>query len=254
MTLYYSNELVSLYKGECISVIKNALQTKFDLVLTDLPYGKTSCEWDSIINFEDMWDALKNATHETTPIVLFGAEPFSSLLRCSNLKAYKYDWVYLKSIASNFLNAKKQPLRNNELISVFYDKQCVYNPQMEKGTPYIAKQGKCSLSVTADKNVSNGGYVTVNNGERYPVTVTKAYTAERQYHPTQKPVALLEYLIKTYTNKNDIVLDFTSGSGSTGVACINTSRRCVLIEKEEKYCKIAAERLEDAFRKNYYFE
>lgn len=253
MNPYYSNKLISIYHGDCIEIMQNTFDNNvFDLVLTDLPYGKTANEWDNTIDFNVMWKSLKNITNQTTPILLFGSEPFASFLRCSNIKNYRYDWIYHKTHPTNFLNAKKQPLRNYETISVFYEKQCFYNPQMEKGKPYAYASGKTSKTISSDTNISN--FFTKNNGDRYPVSITKAYSLEKEkFHPTQKPVALLEYLIKTYTNENDIVLDFTAGSGSTAIACINTNRQCVLIEKEKKYCKIAVERVKDSFTKNFYF-
>lgn len=140
---------------------------------------------------------------------------------------------------------KKQPLRNHEIISVFYKKQCTYNPQMTKGKPYQCKSGKSSNSISGDENITNGGHLTINNGRRYPLTVLNKQNAETGLHPTQKPVALLEYLIKTYTNEGETVLDFTMGSGTTGVACKNLNRKFIGIEKEEKYFEIAEKRISE---------
>lgn len=247
---YYENDLGKLYHGACLDILSNIVD-KFDLILTDPPYGTTKCKWDVVIPFDAVWKALDKLRYDYTAVILFGVEPFSSLLRCSNIKEYKYDLIYEKSCKTNFLNAKKQPLRNHENISVFYNKQCTYNPVMGVGKPYTRKQGVSSDSVTIDAKVKFGGYLTVNNGERYPGTVIKFNRDVDKYHPTQKPVALLEYLIKTYSNENDLVLDFTCGSGSTGVACINLNRRFTLIEKDEKYCEIAAKRLEEAYNNRY---
>lgn len=253
MNPYYSNKLISIYHGDCIEIMQNTFDNNvFDLVLTDLPYGKTANEWDNTIDFNVMWKSLKNITNQTTPILLFGSEPFASFLRCSNIKNYRYDWIYHKTHPTNFLNAKKQPLRNYETISVF----------MKNSVFIIRKWKKVShMHMHLVKPVKQFLLILIfliflqkNNGTRYPVSITKAYSLEKEkFHPTQKPVALLEYLIKTYTNENDIVLDFTAGSGSTAIACINTNRQCVLIEKEEKYCKIAVERVKDSFTKNFYF-
>ena len=165
-------------------------------------------------------------------------------MRISNIKKYKYDWVYVKSQAQNFLNAKKQPLRNNECISVFYGKQCTYNPQKTKGAPYSCRQGKSSKSISNDENITSGGYITTNNGYRYPLSTMDVINAERGFHSTQKPVPLMEYLIKTYTNKNDTVLDFTMGSGTTMIACQNTNRDGIGIELDRKYFEIAKQRIE----------
>ena len=226
--------------------MQNIPDNIIDCIITDPPYGTTACKWDSVIDFELMWEQLNRIIKPNGAIVLFGTEPFSSKLRLSNLRMYKYDWVYVKSQAQNFLNAKKQPLRNNECISLFYKKQPTYNPQMRTGRPYTARQGKSSNSISADENVLNGGYITVNDGSRYPLSVLEKVSQENGLHPTQKPVALLEYLIKTYTNEGETVLDFTMGSGSTGVACVNTNRNFIGIELDEKYFEIAKKRIEDA--------
>jgi len=237
--------MIKLYNGNCLEVMDRLIEkgVKVDAIITDPPYGTTSCKWDNVIPLDKMWIRLNELIKQNGAMVLFGSEPFSSNLRISNIKNYKYDWVYVKSQAQNFLNAKKQPLRNNECISVFYKKQCTYNPQMTLGKPYLAKSGKMSNSVSADKNITKGGYITKSDGKRFPLSVMYKISGEKGLHPTQKPVALMEYLIKTYTNEGDIVLDFTMGSGSTGVACINTGRKFIGIELDEKYFKIAKERM-----------
>jgi site-specific DNA-methyltransferase (adenine-specific) len=217
---------------------------KVDAIITDPPYGTTACKWDSVIPFDEMWKRLKLIRKDSSAIVLFGGEPFSSALRISNIKEFKYDWVYRKSQATNFLNSKKQPLRNHEIISVFYKKQCTYNPQMTKGLPYTLTSGKQSKSISNDENITNGGYTTINNGERYPLSITKKYNSQTGLHPTQKPIDLLEYLIRTYTNEGDLVLDFTMGSGSTGIACKNLNRNFIGIELDENYFNITKNRLE----------
>ena len=238
--------MIELIQGDCLREMQNIPDNSIDCIITDPPYGTTACKWDSVIDFELMWEQLNRIIKPNGAIVLFGTEPFSSKLRLSNLRMYKYDWVYVKSQAQNFLNAKKQPLRNNECISLFYKKQPMYNPQMRTGRPYTARQGKSSNSISADENVLNGGYITVNDGSRYPLSVLEKVSQENGLHPTQKPVALLEYLIKTYTNEGETVLDFTMGSGSTGVACVNTNRNFIGIELDEKYFEIAKKRIEDA--------
>lgn len=217
---------------------------KVDMILTDPPYGTTACKWDTIIPFEPMWDKINKLSGDNTPIVLFGSEPFSSALRMSNIKQYKYDWVWEKTLASNFALCKKQPFKKHELISVFYKKQPIYNPQMENGKPYVdnRNKGNRNASVGADSSVDR---IPINNiGTRYPSSVQKFSNGNNNnVHPTQKPVDLLEYLILTYTNEGATVLDFTMGSGSTGVACKNTNRKFIGIELDNTYFEIAKQRI-----------
>ena len=236
---------ITLKQGDCLELLKHLPDGSIDFILTDPPYGTTACKWDTVIPFEPMWSELKRVIKPNGAIALFGSEPFSSALRMSNIKQYKYDWVYKKSNTVNFLNAKKQPLRNIENISMFYKKQCVYNPIFAKGKAYKCINGKQKESVTKDTNIRNGGHVTNNTGYRYPTQLLK-FTQERGLHPTQKPVPLLEYLIKTYTLENETVLDFTMGSGSTGVACKNLNRDFIGFELDEKYFSIAKERIANA--------
>lgn len=183
---------MQLIHGDCLEEMKKIPDGSVDAVICDPPYGTTACKWDTVIPFEPMWEQLKRVTKKNGAIVLFGSEPFSSALRMSNIKMYKYDWVYTKSQAQNFLNAKKQPLRNNECVSVFYKSQCVYNPQMTTAKPYTVKQGKSSESVSADINVTSGGHITENTGTRYPLSIIQKINQETGLHPTQKPVALME--------------------------------------------------------------
>ena len=191
-----------------------------------------------------MWEQLKRIIKPNGAIVLFGSEPFSSALRMSNIKEYKYDWVWDKSKATGFLNSKKQPLRSHEIISVFYKKQPIYNPQMRLAEPYNKGVRK---EQTDDDVYGSFNQVEVKNdtGLRYPRSVQYFKTAEHEggFHKSQKPVALLEYLIKTYTNENETVLDFTFGSCSTGVACLNTNRKFIGIELDDNYFDIGAERM-----------
>lgn len=205
--------------------------------------GTTACKWDSVIPFGEMWERLNKLTGERTPIVLFGSEPFSSALRMSNIKNYKYDWIWKKEKGLGFLNSKKMPLRDTELVSVFYKKQCLYVPQMREGKPYRTKNNPSKQKGT---NSDYGKIETVNKGERYPLTTLEFTRVKSTLHPTQKPVALMEYLIKTYTNEGDTVLDFTMGSGTTGVAAVNTNRNFIGIELDSNYFEIAKNRLEEA--------
>lgn len=237
-------ENYSLLFGDCLERMKEIPDGSVDLILTDPPYGTTACKWDSVIPFEPMWAELKRIIKSNGAIVLFGAEPFSSLLRCSNIKDFKYDWIWEKSKATGFLNSKKQPLRAHEIISVFYSKQPTYNPQMTEGISY----NKGIRKEQTDNDVY-GSFEQVevkSDGLRFPRSVQYFKTAESEggFHKTQKPVALLEYLIKTYSNENEVILDFTFGSCSTGIACLNTNRKFIGIEMEEKYFDIGVKRME----------
>lgn len=240
---------ITLYNGDCLEVMDNLIQQgiKVDAIITDIPYGTTHCKWDSIIPFEEMWKRIKEIRKPITPIVLFGSEPFSSSLRLSNIKEYKYDWKWEKTQATGFFNAKKQPMRCIEDICVFYQKQCLYNPQKTEGhkpvnsyTKYLSTVNKTEVYGKCTKELSGGG-----NTDRFPRQLL-TYSSDKQtcyLHPTQKPLELMEYLVKTYTNEGDTVLDFTMGSGTTGVACKNLNRNFIGIELDEKYFNIAKERI-----------
>ena len=220
---------------------------KADCILTDVPYGTTKCKWDNIIPFEPMWERLNKLIKPNGAIVLFGSEPFSSNLRMSNIKNYKYDWVWDKKKPSNFPLAKKQPMKYHENIIVFNSK--IYYPIMVKVEGRKAKKNvNKGATVFNTKGLDDPKYLDKVYTDKYPSSIIEVSNAcqRNRYHPTQKPVALLEYLIKTYTNENETVLDFTMGSGSTGVACINTNRKFIGIELEEKYFSISCERLENA--------
>ena len=238
--------MIKLYKGDCLELMKEIKDKSIDMILCDLPYGTTACKWDIIIPFEELWEQYTRIIKDNGAIVLFGSEPFSSKLRMSNLKNYRYDWVWSKSTYTNFYFVKKQPAKKHENISVFYKKQPTYNPQMEKGKPYVDKRNKKERSTELVKK-SLPKQDIENKGVRYPSTIQFFNSGNRgKFHPTQKPVELLEYLIKTYTNENEIVLDNCMGSGSTGVACINTNRNFIGIELDENYFNIAKERIENA--------
>ena len=239
---------MKLTQGDCLIEMQNIPDDSVDLILTDPPYGTTACKWDSVIPFDLMWEQLNRIIKPNGAIVLFGSEPFSSLLRCSNIKDYKYDWIWEKSKASNFVLAKKQPLKAHEIISVFHSK--IYNPQKTQGKPYNKGREKRSGNLTGfltEVTNSNNHLLENKTGLRNPRSVQYFVTAEREgkHHPTQKPVALMEYLIKTYTNEHETVLDFTMWSGTTGVACKNTNREFIGIEKDEDYFNIAKSRIEN---------
>lgn len=233
----------TLLCGDCLERMNEIEDGSIDAIITDPPYGTTACKWDSVIPLEPMWKQLNRVIKPNGAIVLFGSQPFTSILVASNLKAFKYCWVWDKRQGTGFLNAKKQPLRSCEDIIVFYSSQCTYNPQMRGGfKPYVCKQG-------GKKTQNYGrqtGAVTKSDGTRYPLSKIEFIRDKSKIHPTQKPVALMEYLIKTYTNEGETVLDFTMGSGSTGVACVNTNRNFIGIEQDIEYCLIARKRIEEA--------
>lgn len=244
---------VKLLYSDCLELMKDIPDKSIDMILCDLPYGTTACKWDTVIPFEPLWCEYNRIIKDNGAICLFGAEPFSSQLRVSNLQNFKYDWVWRKPRGTGHLNAKKQPLRDVENISVFYKKQCVYNPQFAKDKPYSAlKSGKTSRvsesgETTYGKFMNGAEFRNDNSGFRYPKQVIEFGVVERgTVHPTQKPVSLLEYLIKTYTNEGDLVLDNCMGSGSTGVASVNTNRNFIGMELDENYFKIAQERISKA--------
>ena len=237
-----------LYQGDCLEVMKDIEDGSVDLILTDPPYGTTACKWDSVIPFEPMWEQLNRIIKSNGAIVLFGSEPFSSALRMSNIKNYKYDWVWDKIGTTGFLNAKKRPLRRYELVSVFCNKTPIYYPIMEE-------RGKPRNKRNYNKNNDGKGKmvygkfenITTFNNLYYPTDLLQFSNAvnKGKVHPTQKPVALLEYLIKTYTLEGETVLDFTMGSGSTGVACLNINRNFIGIELDTIYFSIAERRIRE---------
>lgn len=230
-------------QGDCLELMKDIPDGSIDMILCDLPYGVTECKWDTVIPFELLWEEYKRIIKYNGAVVLFGTEPFSSALRMSNIEMFKYDWIWDKIKGTGFLNANKQPMRNHEIISVFYNKQCTYNPQKTVGHP-----NKKSFR---SKNLQAEMYGRWNNDnmyestERYPRSIQEFLTDTQNssLHPTQKPVALLEYLIKTYTNEGETVLDNCMGSGSTGVACIHTNRNFIGMELDETYFNIAKDRI-----------
>lgn len=234
--------MVKLINGDCLEVMKTIEDKSIDMILCDLPYGTTACKWDIIIPFELLWEQYNRIIKDNGAIVLFGSEPFSSKLRMSNINNYKYDWIWEKEQGANFMLCKHQPYKVHEIISIFSKKTHNYHPQMTIGKAYISGKGK-SGDIT--NNVIK--IQTVNNGTRYPRSIQKINTEKSKgsFHPTQKPVALLEYLIKTYTNENELILDNCMGSGGTGIACINTNRNFIGIELDENYFNIAKKRIEE---------
>jgi site-specific DNA-methyltransferase (adenine-specific) len=235
-----------LLLGDCLELMKDIPDKSIDLVLTDPPYGTTACKWDSVIPFEPMWAELKRVRKDNAAICLFGSEPFSSSLRFSNRDEYRYCWTWKKQRAGGFPMANKRPLKNIELISVFSFKQSKYYPQGLVDC-LIDQRRKSKLCAFVKSIKNHGGIQTKTN---YPKMLLEGFKQDfKTVHPTQKPVALLEYLIKTYTLEGNTVLDFTMGSGSTGVACKNLGRKFIGIEKDENYFKIAEKRIEEAGNK-----
>lgn len=233
---------MKLFQGDCLELMKDIPDNSIDMILCDLPYGTTACKWDTIIPFEPLWDQYNRIIKDNGAIVLFGSEPFSTELRHSNLKRYKYDWVWNKKLAGNGILAKKQPLKIHENIMVF--NTTIYYPQMTKGK-MRKKMGLKESEITGGDSF----VAEYTNDEYYPQSIQEfsiANMRKGRLHPTQKPVSLLEYLIKTYTNEGDTVLDNCMGSGSTGVACVHTSRKFIGIELEETYFNIAKNRIEEA--------
>ena len=236
-------ELNTIYNEDCLEGMKRIPDGSIDMILCDLPYGKTACTWDTIIPFEPLWKQYKRIIKDDGAIVLFGSEPFSSHLRMSNIKNYKYDWKWDKVRGSNFATVKIRPFNSYEDVMVFYKKQPTYNPQMWDGKPYEQKQGYVGEAIQMGlKRIS---VVTKSDGRRYPLSVIR-FSKESGLHPTQKPVPLFEYLIKTYTNEGETVLDNCIGSGTTAIACINTKRNYIGFEMDKHYCEIANERIQKA--------
>lgn len=234
---------IQLYQGDCLKLMKQIPDKSIDMVLCDLPYGITQCEWDKKIPLDLLWEQYNRISKLNAAIVLFSMMPFTSELIQSNLKCFKYVWIWHKHYTRGFLNARKQPLRTTEQIAVFYKKQCTYNPQMRKGELRQKRNG-------SRQNGCYGKYKSVDNlsDSYYPTDILNFVGVSnlKTQHPTQKPVSLLEYLIKTYANEGETVLDNCMGSGSTGVACINTNRNFIGIELDQHYFQIAKERIEKA--------
>ena len=232
-----------IYNEDCLEGMKGIADGSIDMILCDLPYGVVRCKWDTVIPFEPLWEQYKRVVKPNGAIVLTASQPFTSALVMSNPRMFKYDWCWQKPKGTGHLNAKKQPMRDKEDICVFYASQCTYNPQMTSGMPYKNKAGKTKSSCYGDYK----DFRYDNVGKRYPKQVIKFGVVERgTLHPTQKPVALFEYLIKTYTNPGELVLDNCMGSGTTAIACMNTGRNFIGFEMDKGYYDIACKRIEEA--------
>ena len=240
------------YQGDCLDVMKDIEDKSIDMILADLPYGTTACKWDTIIPFEPLWEQYKRIIKDNGAIVLTASQPFTSALVMSNIKMFKYELIWEKEKGTDFGNANKKPMKAHENILVFYKKPPNYNKQFKDGEPYIRKAAKNFIigertEKEAFKSLPRcSGKINIT-GDRIQHSVIKItrdnISLGTNLHPTQKPVALFEYLIKTYTNEGDLVLDNTAGSGTTGVACKNLNRNFILIEQDEKYCDIIKERV-----------
>ena len=236
--------MVNLMHGDCLEKMKEIPDGSIDLILTDPPYGTTACKWDSIIPLDLMWEQLKRIIKPKGAIILLGAQPFTSILICSNLTMYKHNWVWEKSRSGSAISAKYCPVKIHEDILVFCKSSPNYYPILEVGKPYTRK---CNTETENNHKFGTDGKVDViNTGTRYPKSIRfekQNWSKQQQVHPTQKPVALMEYLIKTYSIEGETVLDFTMGSGTTGVACMNTNRKFIGIEKDNNYFQIAKYRI-----------
>ena len=237
-----------LLNGDCLELMKDIPDGSIDMILCDLPYGTTKCSWDVLIPFEPLWEQYNRVIKDNGVICLFGQEPFSSFLRVSNINNYKYDIYWEKERLTNINQVKKRVGKTIETISIFYKKQCTYNPQMIKynGQPRTNKVKNGKMGVLTDQQEKKV-IEYKDTGWRYPTQVWKFQRdcLTSNLHPTQKPVALLEELIKTYTNDGETVLDNCMGSGSTGIACIHTNRNFIGMELDENYFKIAKDRIEE---------
>jgi DNA modification methylase len=251
--------MIDLRLGDCLEVMKTIKDNSIDAIITDPPYGTTACKWDSVIDFNLMWEQLNRIIKTNGAIVLFGSEPFSSALRMSNIKSFKYDWIWEKNSGGNPFITKYQPSKEHEIISVFYKKHGTYNQQRIFRSDKSLKRdpvGKERIYEVKDEIIEHIGVKRPNNmfskdGKRCPRSIIKFNKREKgsirdgYKHPTRKPLKLMEYLIKTYTNENETVLDFTMGSGTTMVACDNLNRNGIGIEMDENYFNIATKRIND---------
>ncbi len=235
-----------LIHGDCLKIMSKIPDGSVDLVLTDPPYGTTQNKWDTVIDLDLMWESLWRILKPRGCVVLCSSQPFASTLICSQLDHYKYEWVWVKNLKTGNLNAKKMPMGGHETLQVFYKKPPTYNPQKRKRTTET-KSGNRSNSKTTNYGKQSGIYIDLQSDFITPDTallgIKCVHNSSGKVHPTQKPVALMEYLIKTYTNENDKVLDFTMGSGTTGVACKNLNRKFMGIELDKEYFNIACERI-----------
>lgn len=230
-----------IYNEDCLEGMKRIPSKSIDMILCDLPYGTTANKWDVIIPFEPLWEQYERIIKDNGAIVLTGSQPFTTEVIGSNKRLFRYEWIWEKDNATGFLTAKIMPMKIHENILVFYKNTPVYHPQMRFGfKPYKQVHGSASDNWGVHSKVES-----TSNGERYPITIVKFNRDAEKFHPTQKPVALFEYLIRTYTNKGDIVLDNCMGSGTTAVACLNTERKYIGFEIDKNYYEKSLERIKN---------
>lgn len=244
------NEQIKLLKGDCLELMKDIPDKSIDAIIADLPYGTTACKWDTIIPFEPLWAQYKRIIKDNGAIVLFGSQPFTSALVMSNPKWFKCEWIWKKHKGTNFNTVKRHPMKVHESMCLFSNGKFTYNPQMTEGNPY-KQRGEHNVNKKGGmfENKKVGYAKDFDSSKRYPISIQEFSNHNQKansFHPTQKPIALMEYLIKTYTNEGDTVLDNTMGSGTTGVACVNTNRGFIGMELDDKYFEIAKERIEKA--------
>ena len=248
-----SKDKIQLFKGDCLEIMKDIPDGSVDMILCDLPYGITACKWDSVIPFEPLWEQYERIIKDNGAIVLTASQPFTSALVMSNLKMFKYEWIWEKDAGSNFATVKYQPMKEHEEVLVFGKGRINYYPIMQERIGW--RKGKETTTVDSGRKDSVYG-TQIGIGKlkaaelRYPRSIQR-FNRERGLHPTQKPVALFEYLIKTYTKEGEIVLDNCMGSGTTGVACLKTNRNFIGIEKDDKYFEIAYNRITDTYMNKY---
>lgn len=249
----YKTENLWFMKGDCLERMKEIPDGSVDMIMTDPPYQITACKWDSIIPLDLMWEQLKRIIKPSGAIVMTASQPFTSILVSSNLKMFKYCWVWDKSLPTGFQMAKKRPLKQHEDVVIFYAKQSTYNPEMtEREKPRKYNRGDCSVGGETLNNVKHDGEDRVLT-HYYPRSIIKMQNANNKgkVHPTQKPITLMEYMIKTYTNEGETVLDFTAGSFTTGVACVNLNRKFIGIEMDDNYYDIGTERVLSTIRETH---
>ncbi len=236
-------QINSVNSGNCLDLMNDIDDKSIDMILCDLPYGTTACKWDTVIPFEPLWAQYRRVCKPNAAIVLTAQAPFDKALGASNLPMLRYEWIWEKEAGTGFLNAKLAPLKSHENVLVFYTKPPTYNPQMTVGKAYAGKFSRKNLGSDNYGDAPEIEPVARTYEGRYPKTVLKFPRDRNKIHPTQKPVALFEYLIKTYTNEGELVLDNCAGSGTTAIACLKTNRNYILIEQETKYCDIANKRI-----------
>lgn len=238
----------NIFHGDCLELMKEIPNGSIDMILCDLPYGTTSCKWDTVIPFEPLWKEYKRIIKSNGAIALFGSQPFSSLLVAGNLKMYKHEWIWIKNRGSNFANTIREPMKEHESIFIFSEGKWTYNKQMQERTGGGLNRSKYDVE---HNNQNREAYRKFEGRKKHKISKLRVPSSHQKFntevglHPTQKPIALLEYLIRTYTNEGETVLDNCMGSGSTGIACINTNRRFIGIEKEKKYFDIATKRINE---------